>query len=162
MAQKIIKPTQTSFIPGRNILEGVVVLHETMHELHSKKLDGVLFKIDSKKAYDKVKWPFLHQALRMKGFPVKWCDWVTKFIQGGSVGIKVNDDIEHYFQTLKGLRQCDPLSPMIFNIVANMFVVLIARAKEDGQVGGLIPHLVEGGVSILQSAMTRSYLWSMI
>jgi hypothetical protein len=70
------------------------------------------------------------------------------------VGIKVNDDIGHYFQTLKGLCQGDPLSPMIFNIVANMFVLLIARAKEDKQVGGLIPHLVEGGVSILQYAMT--------
>jgi hypothetical protein len=69
MAQKIIKPTQTAFIPGRNILEGVIVLHETIHELHSKKLDGVLFKINFKKAYDKIKWPFLQQVLRMKGFP---------------------------------------------------------------------------------------------
>jgi hypothetical protein len=42
-------------------LEGVVILHETIHELHSKKLDEVLFKIDFEKAYDKVKWPFLHQ-----------------------------------------------------------------------------------------------------
>ena len=33
-----------------------------------------------------------------------------------------------------------------------MLAILIARAKEDGQVGGLIPHLVEGGVSILQYA----------
>ena len=31
-----------------------------------------------------------------------------------------------------------------------MLAILIARAKEDGQVGGLIPHLVDGGVSILQ------------
>jgi hypothetical protein len=30
--------------------------------------------------------------------------------------------------------------------------VVIARAKEEGQVGGLIPHLFEGGVSILQYA----------
>jgi hypothetical protein len=73
MAQKIIKPTQTAFILGRNILEGVVVLHETIHELHSKKLDGLLFKIDFEKAYDKIKWPFLQQVLRMKGFPIKWC-----------------------------------------------------------------------------------------
>jgi hypothetical protein len=36
-------------MPGRNILEGVVILHETIHELHTKKLDGVLFKIDLKK-----------------------------------------------------------------------------------------------------------------
>jgi hypothetical protein len=133
-------------------LEGVVVLHETIHELHSKKLDGVLFKIDFEKAYDKVKWPFLHQVLRMKGFPVKWCDWITKFTQGGSVGIKVNDDVGHYFQTLKGLRQGDPLSPMLFNIIADMLAIIINRAKDDGQVGGLIPHLVEGGVSILQYA----------
>jgi hypothetical protein len=133
-------------------LEGVVVLHETTHELHSKNLDGFLFKIDFEKAYDKVKWPFLHQVLRMKCFLVKWCDWVTKFIQGGSVEIKVNDDIGHYFQTLKGLRQGDPLSPMLFKIVSDMLAILIARAKEDGQVRGLIPHLVEGGVSILQYA----------
>ena len=68
------------------------------------------------------------------------------------MGIKVNDDIGHYFQTLKGLRQGDPLSPLFFNLVADMLVVLIARAKEDGQVGGLVPHLVDGGVSILQYA----------
>jgi hypothetical protein len=68
----------------------------------------------------------------------------------GSVGVKVNDDIGHYFQTKKGLRQGDPLSPMLFNIVVHMLAILIERAKEDGQVGGLIPHLVEGGPSILQ------------
>ena len=41
---------------------------------------------------------------------------------------------------------------MLFNIVADMLAVLIARAKEDGTIGGLIPHLVEGGLSILQYA----------
>jgi hypothetical protein len=55
IAPRVIKPTQSAFMPGRNILEGVVILHETIHELHTKKLDGVLFKIDFEKAYDKVK-----------------------------------------------------------------------------------------------------------
>ena len=75
-----------------------------------------------------------------------------QFVQGGSVGVRVNDDIGHYFQTKKGLRQGDPLSPMLFNIVVVMLAILIARAKEDGQIDGLIPHLVEGGLSILQYA----------
>jgi hypothetical protein len=73
-------------------------------------------------------------------------------VSHGSVGIKVNDDIGHYFQTQKGLRQGDPLSPILFNIIADMLAILIARAKEDDQVEGLIPHLVDGGVSILQYA----------
>jgi hypothetical protein len=59
IAEKIIRPTQTAFMPGRHILEGVVILHETIHELHRKKMDGVLLKLDFEKAYDKVKWSFL-------------------------------------------------------------------------------------------------------
>jgi hypothetical protein len=68
----IIKPTQSVFILGRNILEGVVVLYEIIHEVHRKNMDGVIFKIDFETAYDKVKWSFLQQALRVKGFPPKW------------------------------------------------------------------------------------------
>jgi hypothetical protein len=48
---------------------GVVILHETIHELHTKKRDGVIFRIDFEKAYDKVKWSFLQQTLRMKDSP---------------------------------------------------------------------------------------------
>jgi hypothetical protein len=148
----VIRPTQTAFMLGRHILEGVLVLHETIRELHRKKLDGVLLKIDFEKAYDKVKWSFLQQTLRMKGFDSKWCKWIQDFVCRGSVGVKVNDDIGHYFQTHNGLRQGDPLSPILFNLIADMLAILIARAKEDGQVEGLIPHLVDGGISILQYA----------
>jgi hypothetical protein len=61
-------------------------------------------------------------------------------------------DIAHYFQTHKGLRQGDPLPPILFNLVADMLASLITIAKEDGHVYGLIPHLVDGGISILQYA----------
>jgi hypothetical protein len=69
----VVSPSQTAFMSGRNIMEGVVILHETIRELHTRKQDGVIFKIDFEKAYDKVKWSFLQQALRMKGFSTKWC-----------------------------------------------------------------------------------------
>jgi hypothetical protein len=70
----------------------------------------------------------------------------------GSVTIKVNDDICHYFQTKEGIRQGNPLSPILFNIVVDMLAVLIERAKEDEQIEGVVPHLVEGGLSIIQYA----------
>jgi len=74
---------------------------ETIHELHLKKQDRIIFKIDFEKAYDKVKWSFLRQTLRMKGFSQKWCSWVKQFTQGGNVNIKVNDQLGSYFQTKK-------------------------------------------------------------
>jgi hypothetical protein len=38
----------------------------------------------------------------------------------------------------------------VFNIAADMFAILIARAKTDGQIGRLVPHLVDGEFSVLQ------------
>ena len=129
-----------------------MILHETIHELHNKKMDGVIFKIDFDKAYDKVKWQFLQQTLRVKGFSHQWCNWVAKWVEGGSVCIKVNDELGNNFKTHKGLRQGDPMSPILFNIVVDMLAVLIERAKVDGQIRGVIPHLVDDGLSILQYA----------
>jgi hypothetical protein len=63
VANKVVQPSQTAFMPGHNIMEGVLILHETLHELHTKKRNGVVLKIDFEKAYDKVKWSFLQQTL---------------------------------------------------------------------------------------------------
>jgi len=61
--------------------------------LHTKKQDGIIFKIDFEKAYNKVRWDFLQQTLRIKGFSYVWCKWIEAFTEGGNVGIKVNDQI---------------------------------------------------------------------
>ena len=112
-------------------MEGAIILHETIHELHKNKLNGVLFKIDFEKAYNKVKWSFfLQQTLCMKGFSKTWCNWIKTL--GGNVGIKINDQMGSFFQTRKGLRQGYPLSPVLFNLVVDMLSILIARAKGNG------------------------------
>jgi hypothetical protein len=84
MAERVINQSQAGFMKGQNILEGVVILHETVHEIHRKNQDEVIFKIDFEKAYDKVKCHFLFQTLRLKGFSPKWIEWVETFILGGS------------------------------------------------------------------------------
>jgi len=137
---------------GRNILEGVVILHETVHKLHRKNQSGVIFKIDFEKAYDKVRWNFLIQTLQLKDFSHKWIEWIKSFISGRSVAINVNDEVGPYFQTKKGLRQGDPLSPILFNLVADMLTLFIKRAKSEGLLSGVVPHLVDDGLSILQYA----------
>jgi hypothetical protein len=73
-------------------------------------------------------------------------------VTGGSVRIKINDEIGPYFQTKRGLRHSDPMSPILFNIVADMLALLINREKADGQIRGVLPYLVEDGLSILQYA----------
>jgi hypothetical protein len=88
----------------------------------------------------------------MKGFSDEWRALIHSFVSGGTVAFKVNNDVGNYFRTKIGLRQGDPLSLMLFNIVANMLAIIIERTKFDGQVEGVIPHLVDGGLYILQYA----------
>jgi hypothetical protein len=73
-------------------------------------------------------------------------------VSKGSVCVQVNDDLGHFFQTKKGLRQGDPLFSILFNLVADMLAVLIERSKGMGFFDGLVPHLVEDGLSTLQYA----------
>jgi hypothetical protein len=76
VADSVVSKTQTSFIPGRNILEGVVILHETKHELNRRKKKGVILKLDFEKAYDKVAWFFLLEVLEREKFLEKWIEWI--------------------------------------------------------------------------------------
>lgn len=48
-----------------------------------EKMNGIIFKIDFEKAYDKILWDFLQQTLRMKGFSWLWCSQIESFVQGG-------------------------------------------------------------------------------
>jgi hypothetical protein len=129
IASKVTRPSQTAFIPGHYIMEGVVILHETLHELEKRKLSGVVLKLYFEKAYDRVNWSFLQQTMRMKCFSPRWCSWIKNIVSGGSVGVNINDKSGHFFQTKKCLQQGDPLSPLLFNLVSDMLAILIARAK---------------------------------
>ncbi|WVZ49290.1 hypothetical protein U9M48_000659 [Paspalum notatum var. saurae] len=88
----------------------------------------------------------------MKEFSPLWCQWIQDFVSKGSVAMKINNNVGRYFKTDKGLRQWDSLSPILFNLVVDMLAIFITRAKEDAQISGLTPHLVDGGLSILQYA----------
>jgi hypothetical protein len=89
VACMITKPSQSAFLPRRNILDGVVVLHETIHELKRRKQKGIILELDFEKAYDKVNWAFLLQVLRMRGFPSVWCQWMERVVSKGSVCVCV-------------------------------------------------------------------------
>jgi hypothetical protein len=73
IAHKVISPSKTIFLLERNIMEMVIVLHETIHKIHRKKQNSIILKIDFEKTYDKINWSFVHQILRMKGFSPTWC-----------------------------------------------------------------------------------------
>jgi hypothetical protein len=148
----LISNTQNAFIPGKNILEGVAILHETIHELKRKKQKGIILKLDFKKAYDKVQWSFMLEVLEKKKFPPKWIEWIYQIVSGGRVGIDFNGEPGEFFRTYKCLRQGGSLFPLLLNLVADALAIMLKRGCKAGLIKGLIPELVEGGPTHLQYA----------
>lgn len=61
------------------------------------------------------------------------------------VCVNVNEERGSYFRTYQGLRQGDPLSPLLFNIVADVLSSLLDKAIKKGHVTGILPNLIPGG-----------------
>jgi hypothetical protein len=51
---RIINKSQSGFLKNRNIMDGVMALHEILHDTRLRKKDGLVLKLDFEKAYDKL------------------------------------------------------------------------------------------------------------
>jgi hypothetical protein len=77
---------------------------------------------------------------------------IKKVTQGGSVGVKVNDEESNFFLTGKGLRQGDLIAPLLFNYVVDVFSRILVKGTDSGLIRGLCPNFILGGVVSLQYA----------
>lgn len=152
VAMKVILKTQAAFIKGRNIMNGVLALDEVMHETKRGGMKGVVLKLDFEKAYDKISWTFLLKCLELYGFSTRWISWVEKVISGGTVSVKINNKTGPYFVSHKGVRQGDPLSPILFNFAADCLARMLREAQEAELIIGLADNLIPRGLAILQYA----------
>jgi hypothetical protein len=123
-----------------------------MHELRVKRLGGLLLKLDFEKAYDRVNWDFLQEVLLRKGFSAMVVHRLMQLVRGGQTAINVNGEVGPFFRNARGVRQGDPLSPILFDFLVDALAAMLTKANLAGHIKGVVSHLIPGGVTHLQYA----------
>jgi hypothetical protein len=81
-----------------------------------------------------------------RGFGRKWVSWIMSLVKNGSIAVRLNDENSAFFKVGKGLRQGDPLSPLLFNLVIDVFTRMISKAARKRYIHGFMTNLYPEGV----------------
>ncbi|KAF5183887.1 Line-1 retrotransposable element orf2 protein [Thalictrum thalictroides] len=148
----LISPVKSAFVGERQILDGVLVANECIDSCLRAKENGILCKVDISKAYDNVNLGFLQYVLKRMGFKDKWCKWIHTCVSSAHFSILFEGSPFGFFTSQEGLRQGDPISPFLFNLVMEALSRLVYKAMDLGFLHGFKPALSGPKVAMLQFA----------
>ncbi|XP_052623752.1 uncharacterized protein LOC111889210 [Lactuca sativa] len=130
----IVSKNQSTFVPGRSILDNILLAQELMVGYKKKKrVPKCTIKIDIQKAYDTMDWNFLNRILQGFGFHPVMVQWIMACVSSSWFMLNFNGEDHGYFEGKRGLRQGDPLSPYLFTIVMEVFNIILGKLINDSQ-----------------------------
>ncbi|XP_071689129.1 uncharacterized protein [Rutidosis leptorrhynchoides] len=98
---------------------------------------AMLLKVDFEKAFDSISWEFLVSMLSNLGFGRRWILWIKGCLNSTFASVLVNGSPTEEFKIGRGLRQGDPLSPLLFIICMEGLHVAMLDAIDHGLYKGL-------------------------
>jgi len=128
----VVATNQSAFIRGRSIHDNFILVQQTVKVLHRQKVPSLFLKLDISKAFDSVAWSFLLEVLSHLGFGISWCNLISNLLSTSSTRVLINGEPGNVIQHQRGLRQGDPLSPMLFILVMDVLNSLFVKAGEEG------------------------------
>jgi Reverse transcriptase (RNA-dependent DNA polymerase) len=128
-------------------MDNVVCAHEILFSIKKQKIKSVLFKLDFEKSFDRVHWDFLLEILEGRNFGSKWINWIKSILYSSRTCINVNGNLGEYFSCQRRVRQGDPLSPFLFDLVSDTLHRMLDKAAQEGYLKGI--KLSKNNVTIL-------------
>ena len=130
---ELIDDSQGAFVRGREILHNVLICQDLVRGYQRRSISPrCLLKIDLHKAFDSIHWGFIWDWLAALKFPTTFIKWIKVCISQVSYDLHLNGSSQGKFQGGRGLKQGDPLSPLLFVITMEFFSRMIKLLGTQG------------------------------
>ncbi|KAG2219694.1 hypothetical protein INT45_001866 [Circinella minor] len=122
VATNLINQYQTGFIHGRYIADNRILVRLIMDHASRTRNPSIALTIDQLKAYDRIHPEYLQQVLSHYGFPSSLINCIISLFFNTQISVNVNGHISPSIVQKRGVRQGDPLSPLLFNLALEPFL----------------------------------------
>ena len=132
----MISKSQSAFLPGRLLAENVLLATDLVNGYNTRNISprGML-KVDLRKAFDCVRWDFILATLRALAIPESYIRLIEECLSTASFSISINGALGGFFNSTKGIRQGDPLSPYLFVLAMECLSRLLTARFDAGNIG---------------------------
>ena len=136
----LVRPCQNAFIRGRTIHDNYTYVSALAKTFRQSKTPALLLKLDIEKSFDTVSWEFLLEVLKAKGFGTRFTDLIAIMLASSSMCVLINGELYDQIHHQRGLRQGDPLLPLLFVIVSDCLGALFTVVENAGILGPIGNH----------------------
>ena len=126
----IVDPDQTCSVPGRSVVSNIFLLRDVLDYIERTGETAILVSLDQEKAFDRVNRGFLMDVLERYGFGNNFRRWVSTLYSGAYMRILINNHLSKEIPLRRGVRQGDPLSPLLYVLCVEVLANLIRRSDE--------------------------------
>lgn len=112
----------------------------------------LILKLDFENAFDTIEHSTILEIMKHMGFPAKWINWVKMVFSSASSSVLSNGLPGKIFKCKRGVRQGDPLSPLLFVLGIELLKTVLNKAMRIGLLSKPINVQDEGDFPMVQYA----------